>query len=157
MPLLEIVPSPSTNAEVVRRTVDYWEKLGRKPIVLKKETIGFVANRLAFGVLREAIHLVKEGVVTVAELDAIVEASMGPRWAVAGPFKSYAAGGGEGGFEAFMEKIGASVQACWGDAGRENVGDGWEGEVFKQTREAYGEEDLGGLSEGYQRVLDSLR
>lgn len=139
MPLIEIVPSPETDPSVVTRTVDYWNKLGREPVVLKKETTGFVANRLAFVLLREAIHLVNEGVISVGDLDRLVESSMGPRWAVAGPFKSYHMGGGAGGLEGFMKNIGGTVQGCWDDAGVENVGDGWEGKVFEQTREAYGD------------------
>lgn len=138
MPLIEIVPSPDTDSKVVVRTEEYWKGLGREPVVLRKETIGFVANRLAFVLLREAIHLVNEDVISVPDLDRLVESSMGPRWAVAGPFKSYHMGGGAGGLEGFMKNIGGTVQACWDDAGDEKVGDGWEQDVFHQTKEAYG-------------------
>jgi len=139
MPLIEIVPSLVTDPAVVTRTENYWKGLGREPVAMRKEVTGFVANRLAFVLLREAIHLVKEGVVSVGDLDRVVESSMGPRWAVAGPFKSYHMGGGAGGLEGFMKNIGGTVQACWDDAGRENVGEGWEQEVFRQTKEAYGD------------------
>jgi 3-hydroxyacyl-CoA dehydrogenase len=97
-----------------------------------------VANRLAFALLREAVHLVDEGVVSVEELDRIVESSMGPRWAVAGPFKSYHAGGGPAGLEGFFKNIGGTVQDCWSDSGSVNVGDGWEENIFKQAKETYG-------------------
>lgn len=86
MPLLELVPSPDTRPELVEQTLDFWRKRGRSPVVIKKETIGFVANRLAFALLRESIHMVNEGVVTVEELDDIVTTSMGPRWSLAGWF-----------------------------------------------------------------------
>jgi hypothetical protein len=59
--------------------------------------------------------------------------------AVAEPFKSYHMGGGAGGLEGFMKNMGGTVQACWDDAGKENVGDGWENEVFRQTKVAYGD------------------
>jgi 3-hydroxyacyl-CoA dehydrogenase len=147
MPLIEIVPSPDTNPELVKRTEDYWKGIGREPVVLHKEVTGFVANRLAFVLLREAIHLVSSGVISVPDLDRLVESSMGPRWAVAGPFKSYHMGGGAGGLEGFMKNIGGTVQGCWDDAGREKVGDGWEGEVFRQTNEAYGEVRTGMFAE----------
>ena len=156
MPLLEVVPSPSTAQDVVDRTLAYWRGLGRTPVVIKKECTGFVANRLAFALLREAVHLVKEGVVGAEEVDRIVETSMGPRWAVAGPFKSYTAGGGEGGLEAFFGNIGGTVQACWdaSDVGRPNVGEGWEQEIFRQTKEAYGVVDTGVRDRITMRVLD---
>jgi 3-hydroxyacyl-CoA dehydrogenase len=142
MPLLELVPSPETSEAVIRRTQEFWQQRGRVPIHIKRETTGFVANRLAFALLRESIHLVNEGVVSVEELDAIVESSMGPRWAVAGPFKSYHAGGGPAGLEGFFKNIGGTVQACWDDAGKVNVGDGWEGEIFKQANDTYGVVDI---------------
>jgi 3-hydroxyacyl-CoA dehydrogenase len=154
MPLLEVVPSPSTSRDVIDRTLQYWKSLGRAPVVIKQECTGFVANRLAFVLLREAIHLVKEGIVTVEELDKIVETSMGPRWAVAGPFRSYHAGGGSGGLEAFFANIGGTVQQCWSDAGKVNVGDGWEDDIFRQTMDAYGVVDTAMRDRITKRVLD---
>lgn len=138
MPLLEVVPGAKTKAATVDRTLEFWKARGREPVVLKKECPGFVANRLAFALLRESIHLVRDGVLSVEELDRVVQASMGPRWAIAGPFKSYHAGGGPGGLEAFFKNIGGTVQGCWEDSGRENVGEGWEPEIFRQANEAYG-------------------
>lgn len=138
MPLIEIVPTPLTAPEVVERTVKYWESIGRAPVVIKKEVTGFVANRLALALLREAIYLVDQGVVTVEELDTVVESSMGPRWAKAGPFKSYNAGGGAGGFEGLMKNIGGTIQGCWDDSGKINFGDGWEDAIYAETKRAYG-------------------
>ncbi|KAF2747079.1 hypothetical protein M011DRAFT_467970 [Sporormia fimetaria CBS 119925] len=143
MPLLEIVPSPTTSASVISRTQTFWTARGRTPVVLKKECTGFVANRLAFALLREAIHLLDRGVVGVEELDTIVESSMGPRWAVNGPFRSYAAGGGEGGLRRFFENIGGTVDRCWGDQGSVRTGQGWEEGVFEQAERAYGIVDTG--------------
>ena len=157
MPLLEIVPSPVTQPDVVTRTVDFWENLGREPVVIKKEIPGFVANRLAFALLREAVHLVSTGVASAKDIDTIVQSSMGPRWAVAGPFKSYHAGGGEGGLEGFFKNIGGTVQGCWDDGGKVNVGDGWEEDVFRQTKEAYGVVDSGKRDRVTRRVLEAVR
>lgn len=157
MPLLELVPSPQTSETVIKRTQDFWRERGRVPIHIKQETTGFVANRLAFALLREAIHLVNEGVVSVSELDQIVESSMGPRWAVAGPFKSYHAGGGPVGLEGFFKNIGGTIQGCWDDAGKVNVGDGWEEQVFKQAKEVYGTVDVGERDRITTRLLEVLK
>lgn len=156
MPLLELVPSPETTPEVIQQTQDFWRARGRVPIHIKKETTGFVANRLAFALLREAVHLVDQGVVSVGELDEIVQSSMGPRWAVAGPFKSYHAGGGPAGLEGFFKNIGGTVQDCWADAGTPNVGDGWEEKVFRQAREAYGTVDVSERDIITRRLLQVL-
>lgn len=138
MPLLEIVPGSKTKPKVVDKTLAFWKERGRRPVLVKKEVAGFVANRLAFALLREAIHLVSSDVISAQDLDAVVEASMGPRWAVAGPLRSYAAGGGEKGLEGFFEKIGGTVQDCWQDQGNVTVGGDWQKHVFKEVREAYG-------------------
>ncbi|PNP59919.1 hypothetical protein FNYG_14765 [Fusarium nygamai] len=137
LPLLEIVPSPQTSQTVIDLTVGFWRRRGRQPVLLQKEITGFVAGRLAWVLLREAIHLVDQGVVTVEQLDRIIENSMGPRWAYAGPFKSFHAGGGPGGLEGLLKNVGPTVQACWDDAGKVNMGDTWEDTVFRQVRESY--------------------
>ena len=156
MPLLELVPSPETSGEVIERTQEFWRARGRVPIHIKKETTGFVANRLAFALLREAVHLVDQGVVSVEELDQIVQTSMGPRWAVAGPFKSYHAGGGAAGLEGFFKNIGGTVQDCWADAGTPNVGDGWEEKIFREAKEVYGTVDVGERDRITRKLLQVL-
>lgn len=153
LPLLEIVPSPDTSDEAIQQTIQFWKSLGREPILLSREINGFVAGRLAWALLREAIHLVDEKVVTVPQLDRILETSMGPRWAYAGPFKSFHAGGGPGGLEALFKNVGGTVQKCWDEGGKVNVGDGWEEVVFRQVREAYGVPDLGERDRANARVL----
>lgn len=177
MPLLEIVP-PRTSAtassdshpsqEYIDRTIEYWKTLNRSPVVLQEEVTGFVANRLSFALFREAIHLVNSGVVTAAEVDRIVEESMGPRWAVKGPFWSYHAGGGkEKGLKGFLEKIGHTIQACWDDAGTpslEREGNAsvasWEGTLCEQVEKSYGmleDKDLRDRDEKTRQVLNITR
>jgi 3-hydroxyacyl-CoA dehydrogenase len=157
MPLLEIVPSPATDQEVIARTMEYWKDTVQMPLVLKKETTGFVANRLAFALLREAIHLVNEGVASVKDVDDLMASSMGPRWAVAGIFDSYHAGGGVGGLEGFFKNIGGTVQACWDDIGILNVGEGWEEDIFRQTKETYGVLYTKERDDKTRRVLDAAK
>lgn len=162
MPLLEVVPSPATSQEVIDRTLEYWRSLGRVPVLIRMECTGFVANRLAFALFREACSLVAQGVVGVEDLDSVVQASMGPRWTVAGPFKSYHAGGGEGGLESFMSKIGGTVQECWSasdqdvEAGSIEVGEAWQEDVCRQTDDAYGVVDTAERDRKTKAVLEAV-
>ncbi|KAH8701925.1 putative 3-hydroxyacyl-CoA dehyrogenase [Talaromyces proteolyticus] len=168
MPVLEIVP-PDQHASkaYIDKTVSYWRTLNRNPVILKEEITGFVANRLSFALFREAIHLVNQGVVTAEEVDRIVEESMGPRWAVKGPFWSYHAGGGEKGLSGFLDKIGETVQACWDDAGTPELRDGedgkeaaWRKALGEQVEGAYGvlqERDLRERDEKTRSVLEITR
>lgn len=163
MPLIEVVPSPQTSQDVLRRTLQYWRALSRTPVVLKKECTGFVANRLAFALLREACSLVAQGVASVEDVDDIVTSSMGPRWSVAGPFKSYHAGGGEGGLKGFLEKIGGTVQGCW-EASEEDVRNGaiviggqWQDEILRQAGESYGLVDTKERDAKTRKVFEAVR
>jgi len=162
MPLLEVVPSPSTSQDLIDRTLEYWRGIGRTPIVIRKEVTGFVANRLAFALFREAISLVNDGVISVEDLDKVVESSMGPRWAVAGPFKSYHAGGGEGGLAAFMKNIGGTVKECWAAGEEIKVGpggkeEGWVEGICEQAQEAYGVVDTKERDRVTRDVLAAIR
>ncbi|MFI5774753.1 3-hydroxyacyl-CoA dehydrogenase family protein [Streptomyces sp. NPDC051658] len=115
--LVEVVGGEQTDPEAVRRAVDFYTALGKKPRVLHKEVPGFVANRLQAALFREAVNLVLQGVVTEKELDEIVTSSIGLRWAVAGPFRSFHLGGGPGGLPAFLEHLGPALESQWRDLG----------------------------------------
>lgn len=166
MPLLELVPTPGTDLEGkdsdVQRTLQYWRRLDRDPVVLKEEVEGFVANRLAFALLRESIELVNRGVATPEEIDRVVQQSMGPRWAVRGPFWSYHAGGGEGGLRAILKNIGDTIQSCWDDAGKPDLKgpnglSPWVEPLIENVEKSYGKlgkEQLGDRDSKTRKVLD---
>jgi ketoreductase RED1 len=110
VPLVEVVPGARTDPAVAERAVAFYRAMGKRPQLVKKEIPGFVANRLQAALFREAIHLVREGVVTEQELDDIVTSSIGMRWAIAGPFQTFHLGGGPGGLPAFLEHLGKSLE-----------------------------------------------
>lgn len=113
LPLVEVVPGERTAAWAVEAAVDFYRSVGRKPVVLKKEINGFVANRLQSTLFRECVWLVSQGVVSAAELDQIVTESIGIRWATAGPFESFHLGGGPGGMRHFLEHLGPGMARRW--------------------------------------------
>jgi len=117
LPLVEVVPGTQRDPAIVKRVVEFYEALGKTVIVLRKEIRSFVGNRLQSALFREAMYLVREGVVTVDELDRVVTASLGIRWAVAGPFQSFHLGGGPGGLRNFVQTLGKSMEKVWPDLG----------------------------------------
>ncbi|MFJ9350025.1 3-hydroxyacyl-CoA dehydrogenase NAD-binding domain-containing protein [Streptomyces sp. NPDC101237] len=121
VPLVEVVPGARTSQETVERARAFYRGLGKRPQVVRKEVPGFVANRLQAAIFRECVHLVTEGVVTMGELDDIVTSSIGQRWAVAGPFRSFHLGGGEGGLPHFMSHLGVGMERRWADMVKEKV------------------------------------
>lgn len=85
IPLVEVVPHPATEREALDRLTSLLLKVGKHPVLLSAERPGFVANRLQAAVLREALSLVEAGVVTAADVDAIVIHGLAARWAGVGP------------------------------------------------------------------------
>ncbi|HWM34820.1 MAG TPA: 3-hydroxyacyl-CoA dehydrogenase family protein [Pseudolysinimonas sp.] len=86
VPLVEIVPVAQTSAATIATVRDLLAGAGKEPVVLQRETPGFVANRLQAALLREAFALERDGVAGFADIDRIVRAGLGSRWAAAGPF-----------------------------------------------------------------------
>lgn len=63
MPLLEIVHSTAAEhwaSSYIWQTLNYWEKFGRKPVVLQEEIAGFVPNYLAFALFEKQPTLLRE-------------------------------------------------------------------------------------------------
>ena len=110
IPLVEVVPSPSTPAALVDEVVAFYRAVGKRPFVIRREIRAFVANRLQMALFRECIHLVSSGVVSMADLDEVVTSSIGLRWAVAGPFQTFHLGGGPGGLAEFLDKFGPRMK-----------------------------------------------
>ncbi|MFG2816971.1 3-hydroxyacyl-CoA dehydrogenase family protein [Streptomyces sp. NPDC048410] len=139
VPLVEIVPGEKTSAETVERARAFYAALGKKPQVLHKEIPGFVANRLQSALFRECVHLVAEGVVTEAELDEIVTSSIGLRWAVAGPFRTFHLGGGPGGLPHFIEHLGRAMEdSMWPALGNPTFDEATVTTLVDQADEAFG-------------------
>src|SRR5215207_2386395 len=117
VPLVEVVPGEQTDPAATAEAVAFYQALGKRPLVLRKEMPGFVANRLQSALFQECVYLVAEGVVSMGDLDAIVTSSIGLRWAAAGPFLTFHLGGGEGGFAHFLEHLGPGMEGMWGILG----------------------------------------
>jgi 3-hydroxyacyl-CoA dehydrogenase len=88
MPVVEVVPSPWHGAAIVERTCELLASIGQVPVIVKKETEGFVMNRLQTAVVNEAVALVAQGVIEPADLDKVMKYSLGLRWAFIGPFET---------------------------------------------------------------------
>ena len=112
VPLVEMSPGEKTNQETVDITFKIMEDIGRVPVVLKKEVLGLIANRLSAVLWREALNLVDEGVASVEQVDKAIRAGPGIRWAIMGPYMTYHLGGGKGGIEYIMRHIGVK-KAEW--------------------------------------------
>ena len=110
IPLVEVVPGKNTSHVATLGAMNFYRSLGKRPVLIQKEIAGFVANRLQAALMRESVHLVREGVINMEGLDLIVSSSIGLRWAAAGPFKTFTLGGGTGGFPHFLKHLGPMLE-----------------------------------------------
>lgn len=88
VPLVEIVMSRHTSATVAERAMDLMREIGQSPVLVNKPVVGFVVNRLQAVVINEAIRLVRDEVISPADLDLCMSQGLGTRWAFMGPFET---------------------------------------------------------------------
>ncbi|MEN9645004.1 MAG: L-carnitine dehydrogenase [Actinomycetota bacterium] len=117
IPLVEVMGNERTAPGVVARARAFYESVGKVTIEVRKEVPGHIANRLQAAVWREAVHLVKEGVGTVEDVDLAMAAGPGIRWAIFGPTTLFHLGAGDGGLGAFCERYADSFHRWWDDLG----------------------------------------
>src|ERR1700751_1286806 len=102
VPLVEVVAGAKTSPETVERAISFYTSIGKKPIHVRKEVVGHVANRLQAALYREVVYLIEQGVLDVADSDAAVCWGPGLRWGLMGPNLLFHLGGGPGGIQHFM-------------------------------------------------------
>ncbi len=93
VPLVEVVAHPAAPPEVLHTTLDLMRRIGRRPVHVRKEVPGFVANRLQAALVREAFHLLELGVADARDIDAVVTEGPGVRWPLLGPLEIADLGG----------------------------------------------------------------
>jgi 3-hydroxyacyl-CoA dehydrogenase len=90
--------------------------LGKVPVLVKKEVNGYIGNRLAAALWREAIDLVQKGVASVEDVDKALYAGPGIRWAFMGQHFIYHLGGGKEGIGHFIDHLGRTTfKSIWED------------------------------------------
>ena len=85
VPLVEIVSAEATDPKIAEGLVALMKKLGKAPIWVKKDIPGFVGNRLQHAMLREALYLIDNGVVSPEDVDTAVRYGFGFRFIACGP------------------------------------------------------------------------
>lgn len=73
MDLIEVAYNECVEQDIIDRTVNLGEKMERKVVVLKKETPGFIVNRMLAALVDEAFQLYKEGIASFEDIDIAIE------------------------------------------------------------------------------------
>jgi carnitine 3-dehydrogenase len=113
LPLVEVLGGEKTSDETLTRATRFYESIGMRPLRVRKEVPGFIADRLLEALWREALHLVNDGVATTGEIDDAIRFGAGIRWSFMGTFLTYTLAGGDAGMRHFMQQFGPALELPW--------------------------------------------
>ena len=145
IPLVEVGGGDATSPDSIQRAMDFYAALGKRPIHVRREIAGHIANRLQAALWREAFHLVDQGVASVSDIDTAIAHGPGLRWALMGPFMNLHLSGGQGGMQHLLEHLGGPIESWWRDLGNPAMTAALKDSVVQGVAEARGmrrEEEL---------------
>ena len=73
MKLVEVIRGYHTNDETVRTVMEMSRMMGKEPVEVKKDTPGFIVNRLLMPHFVEAIKMAEEGIASIEDIDKAVK------------------------------------------------------------------------------------
>jgi len=158
IPLVEVVGGERTDPAAVAWAIDFYRRVGKRPIHVRKEVPGHVSNRLQVALWREAVHLVAEGVASVGDVDAAISDGPGLRWAIMGPHLTFHLGGGEGGMAHFLDHLGGPIESWWDTLGHTPLTPEVRAALVDGVEEAKGGRDDAALRRTRdERLVEMLR
>ena len=113
IPLVEVVGGAKTSPAAIDKAMAFYNSIGKRAILLRKEVPGHVANRLQSALYREVLYLIEQGVLSVADADDAVSWGPGLRWGVMGPSLQFHLGGGAGGIQHFIDHLLPAMEPLW--------------------------------------------
>jgi carnitine 3-dehydrogenase len=150
VPLVELI---GEDESIVQQAAEFYRTIGRRPVILKREMPGHIANRLSSALYREAVYLVEQGVASVADIDAALCNGPGLRWAVMGPHMTYHLGGGPGGIEHYLAHLGPSQVRRWASLGSPSLSPEVQKRIVEGVAEEAGDRSIQELEERRDRAL----
>jgi 3-hydroxyacyl-CoA dehydrogenase len=156
IPLVEVVGGGKTSPDAIQQAIRFYASIGKKPIHLKKELPGHVANRFQAALYREMLYLIEQDVLSVEDTDAAVCYGPGPRWGVMGQSLQWHLGGGAGGIQHFMDHLMPPLEGMMKALGTPNITPELKQKVISGVmREAAGR-SVDQLAQEENRVLIGL-
>ncbi|MDO5641932.1 MAG: 3-hydroxyacyl-CoA dehydrogenase NAD-binding domain-containing protein [Paracoccus sp. (in: a-proteobacteria)] len=117
MPVVELSPAAATAAATLDRARAFYERMGKRVLTLRKPMPGHLVNRLQAALWREAVHLAREGVASLGDIEAAVTQGLAPRWCIMGPSAVFHVSGGPQGFAGFFAALGPEFERWWDSLG----------------------------------------
>jgi 3-hydroxybutyryl-CoA dehydrogenase len=85
VPLVEVALGEDSDPALGEAVCALYRRAGKKPVLVRKDIPGFLANRIQHALMREAMALIDSGIATPEDVDTAVRYSFGFRYAAAGP------------------------------------------------------------------------
>ncbi|MBP2649204.1 MAG: hbd5 [Firmicutes bacterium] len=90
MKLVEVIHATQSSDETIATTIELAKSFGKTTVEVKKDSPGFIVNRLLFPHMTEAARLLQEGVASVEDIDTAIK--LGLNYPM-GPFEMFDMGG----------------------------------------------------------------
>ena len=145
LPLVEVVGGAKTSPDAIQAAMGFYQSLGMKPLHVRKEIPGFIADRLLEAMWRESLHLVNDGIATTGEIDDAIRYGAGLRWSFMGSFLIYTLAGGDAGMRHFMAQFGPALKLPWTKLEAPELTDGLIDEVVDGTAVQLGRHSIADL------------
>ena len=113
LPLVEVLGGDKTDAKFIDRAADFYRRISMRPLKVKVEVPGYIADRLQEALWREALHLIADGVCTTSDIDDAIRFGPGLRWSFFGTCLIYHLAGGDEGMAHFMDHFGPALELPW--------------------------------------------
>lgn len=85
VPLVEVALGEDSDPGLGQQVCDFYRAAGKKPVLVRRDIPGFLANRIQHALMREALDLIDRGIASPEDVDTAVRYSFGFRYAAAGP------------------------------------------------------------------------
>lgn len=73
MKLVEVIPGKSTSSDLVKVTMDFVKSVSKEPVLLKKDVVGFIVNRVFIPLVHEAAWAMDRTKSSMMEIDSSVK------------------------------------------------------------------------------------
>jgi 3-hydroxyacyl-CoA dehydrogenase len=156
IPLVEVVGSEKTSSATIERAIAFYASIGKRPIHVRKEVVGHVANRLQAALYREVVYLIEQEVLSVSDADAAVSWGPGLRWGLMGPNLLFHLAGGEGGIHHFMEHLAGPMTTWWKDLGNPEFTPDLKEKIVQGVLAEAGDQSIDELADERDRLLLGL-
>ena len=73
MPLVEVIPGNKTNQTMIDMATGLVQKIGKQPVLCKKDVAGFIVNRIFIPLVHEAVYCQERDNVSMTTIDSAVK------------------------------------------------------------------------------------